>query len=336
LGVQVLAEILSQDEIDSLLNALASGEVTAEELKQEEQTQRIRVYDFRRPNKFSKEQINTLESIYDNYARTLSTFLSGLLRITVQISMLSVEQLTYEEFIRSIPDPSVIVVFNMDTLEGNGIMEIKPQLSLGLIDLLLGGRGETSIISRSLTEIERTIMRRIGQQMLDISQEVWANIVEFRPRIETIETNPQFTQIVSPTEMVILISLETRIGKSDGIINYCFPYLALEPILEKLSAHYWFTRDAGEINHEQRHFLKDQLSSAKIPLKVVLGSSMLTVRDLLEIKVGDVVPVNRRVSDDLGVYIGSCPKFSAKPGVSHNRIAVQITDFLENGGSNCE
>lgn len=333
-----MAEILSQNEIDSLLNALASGEVTAEELKEEEQTQRIRVYDFRRPNKFSKEQINTLEIIYDNYARTLSTFLSASLRVSVQTALLSVEQLTYEEFIRSIPDPSVLLVFNMDPLEGNGILEIKTQLSLGLIDLLLGGRGEPRVESesRALTEIERTIMWRIGQQMLDISQEVWANILDFHPKIEVIESNPQFAQIVSPAEMVILISLETRIGQIDGIINYCFPYLALEPVLDKLSAHYWFTRDAGDVDHEQRHFLQDQLSFAKVPLKVILGTSFITVRDLLGIQVGDVVPVNRRVDDDLGVYIGSCPKFTAKPGISHNRLAVQITDLLGKGGSNCE
>ena len=137
----VLEDILSQDEIDSLLSALASGEVTADELLEEEQTKKTRVYDFRRPNKFSKEQVNTLEIIYDNYARTLSTFLSGLLRITVQAVLLSVEQLTYEEFIRSIPDPSVMLVFNMDPLEGNGILEIKIPLALGLIDMLMGDVG---------------------------------------------------------------------------------------------------------------------------------------------------------------------------------------------------
>ena len=332
----VLEDILSQDEIDSLLSELASGEVTADELLEEEQTKKTRVYDFRRPNKFSKEQVNTLEIIYDNYARTLSTFLSGLLRITVQTVLLSVEQLTYEEFIRSIPDPSVMLVFNMDPLEGNGILEIKIPLALGLIDMLMGGRGELNVQSRALTEIERTIMWRVGQKMLDISRETWANILDFHPRLKVIESNPQLAQIVSPTEMVILISLETRIGKNDGIINYCFPYLALEPVLDKLSAHYWFTQDIGEVDHEQRHFLQEQLLSAKIPLKAVLGSSYITVRDLLGIQVGDVVPVNRRVDEDLGVYIGKYPKFTAKPGVSHNKIAVQITDLLGKGGSNGE
>ncbi|MGB4505078.1 MAG: flagellar motor switch protein FliM [Syntrophaceticus sp.] len=331
-----MGEILSQNEIDSLLKALVSGKVTAEELKEGEQAKRIRNYDFRRPNKFSKEQINTLEMIYDNYASSVSTFLSGLLRIIVQISLLSVEQLTYEEFIRSLPDPSVILIFNMEPLEGNGILEIKTPLALSLIDLLLGGRGDLNIESRSLTEIERTIMWRIGQQMLDTSQEVWTNILDFRPKIEVIETNPQFAQIVSPTEMVILISLETKIGKNDGIISYCFPYLALEPVLDKLSAQYWFNRDAGEVKHEQQHFLKEQLLSAKLPLKVVLGSSVITVRDLLEIQVGDVVPIDRSVNEDFMVYIGNNPKFAAKPGVSRNRLAIQITDFLENGGSYCE
>lgn len=326
-----MVEILSQDEIDSLLNALESGDITAEELRKEEQTKKIRIYDFRRPNKFSKEQINTIELMYDNYARSLSTYLSAQLRIAVQASLISVEQLTYEEFIRSIPDPSVMVVFNMDPLEGNGILEIKPSLAFELIDLLFGGRGGLPIKTRALTEIERVIIARIGQQMLNISKDVWANVLGFQPKVASIESNPQFAQIVSPAEMVILISIEAKIGQADGIISYCLPYLALEPILEKLSAHYWFAKNSGGSNQEPHYYLQEQLSCVNVPVKVLLGSSYITVKELLEIQVGDVVPVVQRVDQELDVYIGNRLKFTAKPGVFHNRIAVQITGFKKGG-----
>jgi flagellar motor switch protein FliM len=229
-----------------------------------------------------------------------------------------------------------MVVFSMKPLEGNGILEIKTPLAFELIDLLFGGKGGLPFKIRPLTEIERVIIGRIGQQMLNISGEVWANVLDFQPRVASIESNPQFAQIVSPTEMVILVSLEARIGQVDGIISYCLPYLALEPILGKLSAHYWFTRDAGGSNQERHCYLQEQLSCVKVPVKVLLGSSYITVKELLEIQVGDVVTTDQRIDQDLGVYVGNRLKFTAKPGVFHNRIAVQITGVNQKGGSDGE
>lgn len=330
-----MAEILSQEEIDSLLAALTSGEVTADQLQEEEQAKRIRVYDFRRPNKFSKEQINSFEVVYDNYSRAVATYLSAQLRIPVQVTVLSVEQLTYEEFVRSLPDPSIMVVFKMNPLQGNGVLEIQPQLAFSMIDRLFGGNGGYTV-NRALTEIERTIVSRLSQQMLDISKEAWANVIDLRPRVEVIESNPQFAQIVSPAEMVILISLTTTIGQTDGIINFCLPYIVLEPVLDKLSAHYWFSRDVKEDDPVQQQFLQQQIESAKIPVQVVLGTTTITVKDLLDIQVGDVVPVDRRINHNLDVYIGNRCKFVAKPGMLHNRLAVQITGLTGKEGANYE
>lgn len=327
-----MTEILSQAEIDALLAALTAGEVTADELKEEEQTKKVRVYDFRRPNKFSKEQINTFQVIYENYARALATFLSAQLRSPVQISVVSVEQLTYEEFIRSLPDPSIIIIFNMAPLEGNGIMEIQPSIVFGMIDRLFGGPGRTPLKTRSLTEIERSIVERISQRMLDLLREAWENISELAPRVEFIESNPQFAQIVSPMEMVIVISLETKVGELEGFINFCIPYIVLEPIIEKLSVHYWFARAPREHKQEYRSSLQQKIEAARISLRVILGSTSITVQELLDLQVGDVVPLDRRVDAHLDVLVGNRPKFYAKPGIQNNRLAVQITGFHEKGG----
>lgn len=327
-----MSEILSQAEIDALLTALTRGEVTADELKEEEQVKKIKPYDFRRPNKFSKEQINTFQVIYDNYARSLSTFLSAQLRSSVQVSVLSVEQLTYEEFIRSLPDPSTLVIFNMMPLDGNGIMEIQPALVFSIIDRLFGGTGRTVMKTRALTEIERTIIERISQRMLDLLSEAWSNIFNINPQVEFIESNPQFAQIVSPNEMVILISLRTIVGEIDGIINFCIPYIVLEPIIEKLSAHYWFARTPKEYKPEYQRFIQNKIQTAKVPLQVMLGTTMITVRELLDLQIGDVVSLDKRFDDDLDVLVGNHQKFYAKPGIRNNRIAIQITGFHKKGG----
>lgn len=332
-----MAEILSQDEIDKLLAALTSGEVTPDELREEEKAKRVRIYDFRRPNKFSKEQINSFEIIYDNFARTMATFLSAQLRISVQVSVISVEQLTYEEFVRSLPDPSVLIVFSMNPLQGNGILELQPSVVFSMIERLFGGYGGSVVGNRALTEIERTIVERVAQQMLDIFREVWAtNITEIHPHVELIESNPQFAQIVSPSEMVILISLSTKIGQTEGISHFCLPYIVLEPVLDRLSAHYWFAKDIKGEDPEQRNFLQRQIESTSIPIRVVLGRTSITVQDLLAIQVGDVVPVDRRIDHDIDVYIGNRRKFVARPGRRSNRLAVQITGFVGKEGCSIE
>jgi flagellar motor switch protein FliM len=201
-----------------------------------------------------------------------------------------------------------------------------------MIDRLFGGPGRTPAKTRPLTEIERTIVERISQRMLDLSKEAWENITELTPRVEFIESNPQFAQIVSPMEMVILISLETRVGDLEGIINFCIPYIVLEPIIEKLSVHYWFARTPKEHKQENVLYLKQKIESAQISFRVILGTTSITVRELLDLQVGDVVPLDRSVNSPLEVLVGNRLKFYAKPGIQNNRLAVQITSFQEKGG----
>ncbi|MGB9792782.1 MAG: flagellar motor switch protein FliM [Thermacetogeniaceae bacterium] len=327
-----MADILSQAEIDALLAALTSGEINPNELKEEEKSKRVRTYDFRRPNKFSKEQINSMHVIYENYARTLATFLSAQLRTIVQVSVLSLEQLTYDEFIRSLPDPSIIVIFNMDPLEGNGIFEIQPPIAFGMIDRLFGGSGSAISRVRPLTEIERAIIERVSQRMLNIMGEAWENIVKLNPKVEFIESNPQFAQIVSPMEMVLLISLEAKIGEIEGMINFCLPYIVLEPVIDKLSLHLWFARTSNEQNPAYRLSIQKRIESAKVPLHVLLGTTTITVRELLDLQVGDVVTLDRKVNEDLDVMIGNSSKFRGKPGILNKKLAVQITGFHQEKG----
>jgi flagellar motor switch protein FliM len=324
-----MSEVLSQNEIDALLSALSSGSVDANELKQEQTKKKVKVYDFRRPNKFSKDQIHTLQVIYENFARSLGTFMSAQLRAPVQIEVLSVEQLTYDEFIRSIPNPTILNIFSLYPLEGNSIMEINPNLGFAILDRLLGGPGLSPARVRGLTEIEQTVIERIAQRMLDHLKEPWGGIIELEPALERIETNPQFTQLVSPSEVMMIVSLETRLGDVLGMINICIPFLVLEPIMSKLSVHYYYSSSSQKVSPDNITAIKAKLQDSVIPVKVIMGQTQITVKDLLELSVGDVIPLERNFRDDLEVRIGQRTKFLGKPGVYGNKMAIQITRVVE-------
>lgn len=326
-----MSEILSQSEIDQLLAALTSGAVNADELKKEESKKKVRVYDFRRPNKFSKDQIHTLQVIYENYARSLSTFLSAQLRAPVQIELLSVEQTTYDEFMRSIPNPTILNIFSLYPLEGSSIMEINQKLGFAFLDRLLGGPGTVPEKTRPLTEIEQTVMERLAQKMLDYLQEPWSSIIEMDPAIERIETNPQFTQLVSPSEIVMVVSLETKMADVLGLINICIPFLVLEPVVDKLSVHYYYASSGQKFSPENTALIKNKLERTQVAVRVVLGRATITVKDLLELAPGDVIPLERSINDDLEVMIGQRAKFLGKPGSYNNRYAVQISQVVKEG-----
>jgi flagellar motor switch protein FliM len=325
-----MADILSQAEIDALLNALSAGEVDAEEIKQEEKQKKVKIYDFKRPNKFSKDQIHTLQVIHENFSRLLTTYFSAHLRSVVQISVLSVEQLTYEEFVRSIPNPTILNIITLEPLEGNAIFEIDPDIGFSIIDRMFGGPGEAPEKIRPLTDIERTANERVTNRALDFLKEAWESIIDFQPKLEMTESNPQFTQIVSPTEMCVLITLETKIGAAEGMINLCLPYLVLEPIISKLSTHFWFNRQK-DLTRDNIDLLQKKIEKANVPICVELGHANITVRELLEIQVGDVLKLNTLANDHLGVYVGSRKKYTCLPGVKGSKMAVQVTAVVDEG-----
>ncbi|HWR31379.1 MAG TPA: flagellar motor switch protein FliM [Negativicutes bacterium] len=321
-----MADVLSQNEIDELLSAISTGVVSAENIKQEQKQKKIKLYDFKRPDKFSKDQIRTLYMLHENFARLLNTYLSAHLRTMVQVSVASVDQLTYEEFIRSMPNPSVISIFEMRPLSGNALMEINPSIVFSIIDRLFGGVGTPPAKSRELTDIEQSIVARIVNKALESLQEAWRQVVTVEPRLEAIESNPQFTQIVPPNDMVVIITLQTRIAQTEGFINLCIPYLVLEPIMPKLTTSFWVASSIARAGSQTNAtLLQKKLERTLVPLMVELGKVSVTVGEMLDLTVGDVVRLDTRVNEELSVIIGQQQKFKCKPGSSNNRIAIQIT-----------
>ncbi|HBS59462.1 MAG TPA: flagellar motor switch protein FliM [Firmicutes bacterium] len=324
-------DVLSQDEIDALLSALSTGEVDADEIKEEQQQRKIKVYDFRRPDKFSKDQIRTLYMLHENFARLLNTYLSAQLRAMVQVSVASVDQLTYEEFIRSLPNPSVISVLEMQPLKGNAILEINPSVVFATIDRLFGGSGQTASKARPLTDIEENIVRRVLGRTLESLAEAWKQVVPLKPVVDVIETNPQFSQIVPPNDMVVLITLQAKVGQGEGFINLCIPYLVLEPIMSKLSTTYWVAGTGRNASTEHIQSLQRRVEKIMVPVIVELGKTTVNLQELLDLRRGDVLQLDRKVDEDLQVMIGSHKKFFCKAGAMGSKLAIQVSSVIEEG-----
>jgi flagellar motor switch protein FliM len=325
-----MTEVLSQDEIDQLLTAISTGEVETEEVHQAADQRKIKIYDFKRPDKFSKEQIRTVQIMHETFARLTTTSLSAQLRSLVSVHVATVDQLTYEEFIRSIPNPTTIGIINMDPLKGSAILEVDPSITYSIIDRLFGGHGENTKITRELTDIEAAVIENIIVRILGNMREAWAQVIDLRPRLGQIETNPNFAGIVPPTEMVVLVTLETKVGDVEGMMNFCIPYLTIEPIISKLSAQYWYSSVRRGTTTENLNILRERLATIDVELVAEIGQMDLTVRDVLSLSVGDVIRLSGvRTTDTMTLKIGNRPKFLCKPGAVGKKIAVQITRKIE-------
>lgn len=326
-----MADVLSQSEIDSLLSALSTGEVDVDEIRRESEDQRIKVYDFKRPDKLSKEQMRTIQMIHENMARLLTTSLSTHLRTMVDFGVASIEQLSYDEFIRSLPDPTMIGIVELYPFNGQFILEINPDIGFVILDRLFGGLGKSFNKVRAFTDIEKVVLKRVFNWLLGCFPEAWENIIRVEPQLMEIESNPQFIQIVPSNDMTILITLQTRISNTEGLINICIPYIMIEPIVDKLNAQQWFAKTRQEQTTKHIQSLKNRIKEAVIELEVELGSTRLTVSDLLFLQAGDVIRLDRRVNEEVEIRIGKQVKFRGIAGTYHKNRAVKITEVVKKG-----
>lgn len=326
-----MSEVLSQNEIDALLSALNSGELDVHEIEEEKVEKKVKEYNFKIPNKFAKDHTRTLQMIHENFSRLLQTYLSGYLRALVQIEVISVDQLTYNEFSNSMPNPSVLGIVDFLPLTGSIIIEMTPSVSFAMIERVLGGTGQAYERSRGFTEIELGLLEKIMGQIISFFRDPWKNVIELRPKLKKIETNPQFAQIMSPNETVALVTLNTKVGDTEGMIHICIPHLVIEPVIPKLSTKFWFSGISKEITGNDLKIIEKKIQSTVLPIKVVLGDTDITVGDLLGLHIGDVIPLNTSVDSDLKIYIGSLLKFYGKPGLRNKKVAVKVTKVEKKG-----
>jgi len=275
-----MGEVLSQNEIDSLLKALSSGELDVDEIKDDNEKQ-VKNYDFARPAKFSKEHLRTLEIIFEHYGRLLSTNLPVYLRKNVQVEVMSSEAVTYSEFANALSNPVLLGIVNFAPLNNNIIIEIAENVGFTIVDRMLGGQGAPLDKTREFSEIELLLIERIYNVCVNLLVEPWASVCELTPRLERIETNSQYAQIISPTEMIALITLNIKIGDVEGLINICLPYITLESVMDKLNTKYWYSacrrRMNSNIQRPLRHLLHGHRCRSRLCWVTAVYQSMISL-----------------------------------------------------------
>jgi len=324
-----MADVLSQNEIDALLSALSTGEIESDEVGKEEEKHKVKLYDFRSPQKFSKEHIRTLELIHDNYARIISNYLTGQTRQNVKVKIETVEQIAYEEFIHSVQNPTIMTIFRMPPLAGTIIFETNPQFSLQVIDILLGGKGDRKTETKEFTDIDKNIMRQITTGMISNLRLAWDSILDVEPEIEAVETNPGVNQTMAPNDPVALITFSVEMNKRSTFINMCIPYLSIEKILDKLVVQYAFRSGDQSLMAESREKIEKGINKVDVDVVAELGTANITVDDFLKLTIGDVIKLDTKSSSPIKVFVGNEECYYAKPGISGKNIGVVILDITD-------
>ena len=306
-----MGEVLSQNEIDSLLAALNSGEIDAEEMSDANNKQ-VRNYDFKRQTKFSKEHLRTLEIIYEHYGRLLSTSLPVYLRKSVQVSVVSSEAIVYSEFTNALFNPVILGVVNFQPLGGSIIVEMATKLGYAMIDRMLGGEGEPLDRSRDFTEIEISIIEKMMVVCMQLMREPWKNVVDINPMLERIETNSQFAQMISPNDMIAIVTLNVRIGDVEGYMNICLPFVTLESVMDRLNTKFWYANMQEQKEEDLEEYIEALIKRVDVPVRAVLGKTDIPITEFINIQVGDVIRLNNDVEQDLKVYVGNIEKINAR------------------------
>lgn len=322
-----MPDVLSQDEIDNLLKALSSGELDVEEMKGTDEKQ-VKNYDFARPSKFSKEHLRTLEIIFEHFGRLLATNLPAYLRKSFNVDIVNSEVVIYSEFSNALSNPVLLGVVSMKPLAGNMVMEMASNLGFAIVDRLLGGTGTALDKERDFSEIELTIIERIFSICVNLLKEPWENVIKVTPRLERIETNSQFAQIISPTETIAIITINLKIGDVEGLMNVCLPYTLLEPVMDKLNTKFWFSNMQEKDPTMYGEVIENVISKTKVPIKAILGESKVNVSDFVNLQIGDIIKIDKKVDQELDVYVGNIKKFNALPGYFEDKYAVRITDVI--------
>ena len=329
-----VGETLSQNQIDQLLNSFKSGDITVNELEDKNTEKKVRLYDFKIPKKFNKEQLKTLSIIYENYGRILSSYLSGALRNYCQIEVLTIEEQRYFEYSNALSENILMGIMEMLPLQGSSMITMSQSIAFAIIDRLLGGQGDTYEVDRDYTDIELSLIEKIIRQMSVLLQDAWSNVYELKPQFMRLESNSRQNQLVSPNETVVIIMLNVKIRDVEGSISFCMPYIILEPILEHLNTRYLFTeRKASDDNLIQnKKNLINSLRAIPIELKAVLGTSHLSLREIMELQLGDVIELDQKITEKAIVMSNNSSWFLGTMGCYKNHKAIRVDEVLLEGG----
>ncbi len=320
-----MAKILTQEEIDALLNTVSSNEPEkTEDPGRSEHVRSVVTYDFKHPNRVSKDQVRTLENMHDNFAGHIGSTLSAMLRTMVDVDLISVDQINYSEYIMSLVSPSCTYTFSAKPLEGLCVMDFSPTLVFSFIDRMFGGGEKVLEVERELTGIEKSAMSRITRRIYNDLADSWKNMVPIEIEQKSFETNPQFVQVVPSGETVIVVSLQLKLFSTTGLLTICYPYVSLESILGKLSAQNWIDATKRKNLESNKEVNRENIQEVSMELQLILAHSRLKMRDFINLRVGDVITTEQKINTDVEMKVGNRLKFFCRPGLHGKRRAAQI------------
>jgi len=322
-----MSKILTQDEIDALLRNVSVAEAVP--TADEPQSRPIHLYDFKHPDRISKDQLRALRTIHDAFARAFGTYLSSSLRTLVDINLLSIDQAAYSEYMLSLSVPSCIYIVSSNKLKGSVILEISTEFGLMVVDRLLGGNEARVTTIRELTVIEQSIMSRVVDSALSTLMDAWRNVYDLGIYVESFESNPQFVQIAPASETAAVISFDIVVRDNSYPMNICFPYFVLDPLIQNLSTS-WANVGTKRLKPHEFDELCNRIRLTKLPVTAQLGGTILSMKDYLDLKVGDVMRLDHRTDDPMKIWVDGKVKFWGKPGISNLKRGVEITRRINN------
>lgn len=322
---------LTQKEIDALINSVLKQE-TGDKLQVAQG--RLRVYDFKRPDKFSKDHLRGAQLMFDSFGRQTTSYFSGLLRMAVHFEVESIDQLTYAEFSRELSNPCCVAIVRLGELPSSMLVNAHLRVMLPMLDRLCGGEGNSPGFSRTLTEIEVSMVRRILMAITRIFGETLEdfNMGHNRPDISSIEVNPYFIQqIMAPSDMVLSASVLVRFGTQSGRIEFCLPYVTLEPVLPAFSLNRWFQEKGGDNDTHHGQGVSSVIENLEVPISCRLGKTVLQMGQVMSLQEGDVIEMDLTKDGLATLHIFGKAKFRAEVGILGNRLAARISSLCENG-----
>jgi flagellar motor switch protein FliM len=338
-----LGDVLEQSEVDALLAAVDSGQVATEAPPQVfggggggkaagPGHADVQTYDFKRPERVSKDQMRALEALHEGFGRNFGAALSGYLRTIIEVNVAHIEQLTYSEFTHSLPNPTCFNLLKAEQLDGQLCLEISPLIIYPIIDRLLGGSSSDLFIpQRPLTQIEQRLVQRITDRATTHLSEAWSNLTPLSFSVTDFESNPQLVQIVPPNETVVVVGFELKMGNRAGTMSLCIPYNVIEPIVSKLAAQNWFSYQKKDVGDDYLKKLTTNVTNATVEVRALLAQTTITMRDLQSLAVGDLITTDKPAGQDLLVLVEGRSKFQAQVGKIRENKAVKIKKLCKSG-----
>ncbi len=317
-----MAEVLSQKEIDLLLNKVKSGEGTSDENANKE----VMPFDFRLPNRISKNQLRTLTNIHENFAESFSSFLVSKLQTVVNIQVTAVDQIYYSEYVLSVSNPACLFTFDIENTEIKGVLELSNELAFSLVDRLLGGIGKGKKLANVITPIEQKVLNVVVERVMKGLNKAWLVVDDLNFVFDRFEPDIDFAQITSQSESILLVSFEVKIGEETFLMNIGFATFAFDQILSKLTAQRSSSnRSVKTKSTVSKEVISSHLYNALLPVKIQFGNAQISMNELIELSEGDIIKLDKKISDEHVVQIANKPLFYGRSGIVNNHKAIKIT-----------